>query len=381
MANTVTNIIPKIVARGLLALREMARMPSLVNRDIEDEARRFGQTVDVPLSSAITATNVAPGPTPPANVDTTISTVPVPLDQWKESPFYLTDKEMREIDASANFIPMQTSEAVRALANAMDSYILSLYTGVYNAVGAAATTPFASNTQVARDARKKLNAGLALTNARHMVLDVDAEANASDLALFKQADQSGGQEGIREGEIGRKLGYDWWLDQNIPTHTAGTFTGTIVTSGAAAVGATSITLATGASEAIAALVGDIIVFAGDTQQYVLTAALTVGASSTGAAAIDPPLKVAQSGGEAVTAPIATHVVNLAFQRDAFAFASRPLLDTDVTGGNLIQSISDPLTGVTLRLEVSRQHKQTKWSFDILYGAALIRPELASRVMG
>ena len=78
--------------------------------------------------------------------------------------------------------------------------------------------------------------------------------------------------------------------------------------------------------------------------------------------------------------VTAYVPNLVFHRDAFAFASRPL--ADIAGyGNEIASAVDPVTGIALRLEVSRQYKQTTFSYDILYGCNVVRPEFGAKIKG
>ena len=64
MANTITNVLPKILARGLMALREQAIMPALVNGDYSTEAAMKGDTIDVPIPSALSVSDVAPSNTP-----------------------------------------------------------------------------------------------------------------------------------------------------------------------------------------------------------------------------------------------------------------------------------------------------------------------------
>ena len=73
--------------------------------------------------------------------------------------------------------------------------------------------------------------------------------------------------------------------------------------------------------------------------------------------------------------------NMAFHRDFAAFVTRPLAAGAEGLGTVVRSISDPESRLTLRLEISRENKQTRWCWDILYGFALIRRELGCRVGG
>jgi hypothetical protein len=75
------------------------------------------------------------------------------------------------------------------------------------------------------------------------------------------------------------------------------------------------------------------------------------------------------------------VQNLVFHRDCFALASRPLATTDLFGLGNFQSALDPISGLVLRLEITRQHKQTRFSYDILWGAQCVRPELGCVMAG
>lgn len=206
------------------------------------------------------------------------------------------------------------------------------------------------------------------------------EANALDLRAFQDVNFAVSAEDVRAGRTPNKLGFMWTMDQHIPTHTS-----TPLTSGAATVngshtaGATSVSIAK-ATTPSDLVEGDIITFAGHDQTYVVTADTTLAVGNT-PVPISPALQVDLAGGEAVDLK-ASHVVNLAFHRDAIAFATRTLEDEIPAGlGSIVQSAADPVSGLTLRLEVTRQHKRTNWSFDILYGANVVRPELGARLAG
>jgi hypothetical protein len=394
VANTLTNVIPQLLAQSLPTLRENALMPRLVNRSIDAENRERGDTIDVPVPTAIAQRDVTAAVTAATNQDTAATKVQVILNQWKEASFHLSDKDAESV--FAGLIPMQAAEAVKAIANGADSFILGKYTGVYQFGGTAGTTPFATALTAFKDARKYLNKSAAPMGDRRVVLDSDAEANALVLSQFLKADERGDQGGILDGQIGRKLGADWFLNQNVPTHTAGTWaiTGvgytevkTSVVAGVQTViiqGNSSTTTNGGTL-----VVGDVFKIAGETYVVTVSASVAVAAQATLSIQFSPALKVAAPVGTTVSFGGATvgvgpsdHQVNLLFHRDFLAFASRPLSRSQMSGGGaMFMSVADPISGLALRLEVARQYKQWTYSYDLLYGATAVRPELAARILG
>ena len=376
MSNSLNAVSNPLLAQGLMALRGMNVMPRLVNSDYQGAAEQKNSVINVPIPSAITALAVVPGATPPATGDVSPTSVPITLDQWFEAPFYLTDKDM--MNAAAGTIPMQASEAIKALANQVNNYILGFGTNFFSMAGTPGTTPFASDTTGASNARKLLNKQLAPTGDRRIVLDMDAEGNAITLPMFQQAQMSGSTQTLTEGTIGRKVGFDWYADQQVQTFISTPLTaGAATASQATPVGATSVIVAK-ATNASPLVQGDIISWAGSTQTYVVTSPVNLAVGNT-AVGIYPPLKVALVGTEAMTLK-ASHVMNLAFHRDAIAFATRPLLE--VSHPAVISSAaSDPVSGLSLRLQITREYQRTRFAYDILYGGACVRPELGTRIAG
>lgn len=377
MANTFTNILPTLMAQALDVLRETCVMPRLVNTDFSNLPAGDGDTVNMIVSSAATVSSVSASATPVTPPDNTPTKVSVTLNQWKKAGFHLTDKERGEIPNG--WRPKQLQEVVKALANDVNSYILGLYTGIYGYTGTAGTTPFGgSNLADATAARKILNQQLAPMSDRRMVVDPSAEANA--LTLLANANFRGETGTLVQGSIGRILGSDWFMDQLVPTHTRNALgAGALTINGVNALNATSISIAKAAGANWNAKKGDIITIAGDSQTYVITADTTVVQATNTSVPISPPLKVATVGAEAVTS-IDTHVVNLNFHPDAFAFASRALQSEAAQSENIF-SIADPVSQVVLRLERIRQNKQDYIEADILYGCTLARAELATRIAG
>ncbi|MCK5606319.1 hypothetical protein KAR91_30745 [Candidatus Pacearchaeota archaeon] len=386
LSNDIAALVPTLLARGLMVLRSRVLMTQLVNLDYSEDAKGKGDTIDVPVSGAKTATDVTPSANQTEPSNTTITKVQVPLDQHKSADFGLVDSDLLKIAANQNFIPLEMDECFQALATAINATVFQQYKGVYGYVGTAGTTPFGSTTADAVNARKVLNQQRAPLMNRRGVLDFDAEATALALAEFSDAEKVGSGDVKLTGEIGRKFGIDWYADDDVPTHTAGTLGGTGVdtvakASTAQAVGLKAVVSTVGATNAMALLEGDIITFAGDSQTYVLTADAAGAATTDVTLNIEPGLKVALVGSEVISLK-ATHVSNLVFHRDAFALALRSLGgEVNLTQSANMFTLADPATGLVMRLELIRQSKQWKWELDALWGAKLVRPELACRIAG
>lgn len=396
MPNIITAILPKLLAQGLLALRANTIMPRLVNRGYDTLAAQRGDTINIPIPSAIAAQDVTPAAVPPTTADIAPTSVAVVLNKWKEAPFYLTDKDM--MDVMDGVIPMQASEAIKSITQIMDVDTIAAFTGVYGFVGTPGVTPFSvpvspnivPDTAVYTQARAVLNRQLAPMSDRRVVLDPDAEGYALNLRAFQDASWAGNQQGILLGQIGTKMGADWFMDQNVSARATGTLTnGTIhaakvngnVLAGASTMNLNEVTL-TGTI-----LPGDVFTVAGVSGTFAVTntTTLTAAANALTGVTFAPAAPV---GGFTSTAVVTfkgavgggSYVRNLFFHRDAVAFASRPLADLPLAD-SLVQSVGDPLTGVNLRLEITREHKRTRLSYDVLYGVQLVRPELCVIIAG
>ena len=389
MSNQLEQLMPRIVSRGLLKFRETAILPRLVNSSLSAEAAQRGDSIKVPISQPVTASDVVPSHQMAAPPDTAMTSVSVPLNNWKRAAFHLTDREMMQIESEASFIPLQMAEAITALANAVNQSVLDLHPLIRTSFGKPGETPFQPEpdatpkawhgARAAIQARKHLNRASAPKSGRFAVIDYEMEANALGLPQFYEAQKAGSASVPMDGEIGRKFGIDWYSSDLLPAIK--TDLGEVAVYAAAASGATTLVLSKAAS---AIKAGDVFVKTGtDGQLYVVTAVAPVADQQNRCTVtLGTPLGAALNANDRITFRTDFRV-GLVLHRDAVALAMRPLtnggLETGASGH--IMGVTDPQTGLSLRLEVSRQYKQTVWEFDVLWGVALLRPELAVKLYG
>ena len=384
VSNSLSAIIPTVFAQGLNALRNRCVMPALINNSYSTNAMEKGQVISIPIPSDIVTNDVVPGPYAPDSGNVAPTVAQITLNNWREAAFTLNEQEIGNI--VNGYASRQVTAAISSLADYVNSTIFAKYTKINNIVGSAGTDPFVSAVDAAVDAKEKLTQFKTPLGDRRMVLDINAMGKALKLGAFSYMLNSNDPNVMREGDIGRKYGFEWFEDQQVPRHVAGTITTGLavkVGGGGGTQGAYTFTATTAATTGACSLkVGDVLAIAGHTRTYALTAAAVQASASTDVTlTFNAPLEAALAGSEAITVT-ASHRVNLAFHADCFGFASRTLAPIAGAEPNpYSMDLADPVSGLTLRLQVREEFHRVRWAFDLLWGVDVVRPDLGARLMG
>src|SRR6266581_4361522 len=367
VANSYSDLLPRLFAAGIVVLRANSVLPRLVANYSDEVAASRGSTINIPIQPTVATRAVAPDATAADPGAQTWSTTALVLSDWREAPFVLSDKEAGEVLEGA--IPRCVKSAVIALADYVDAQGMALYTSIYNTGapdnfgGGSTLLPSAFVVDATKnptafravaEAGVLLDQGGASPTGRVVVLSPKDNWDASFQSPFLKTMERGDTAGVQDRNIGHKIGMDWWMDQGVPTQTAGTV---------------------GTTAALTLKVGDVFKFSNHNQTYVNNTLVTSTTNSLAVTSFSPGLKVGVTSANSASV-LPSHKVNLMFYPDAFGFASRPL--QSIGSGNYI-SMSDPISGLTLRLEVTRQNKRDLFSFDILHGWKLVEARLAARV--
>jgi hypothetical protein len=337
-------------------------------------------------------------------------TVPVTLSYQSGWDFEWSSAQgTTDVDRVRERYVNPASDAIASDADAQG--MQDVYTAVWNAVGTPGTTP--STTLLYLQGVTKILDG-ANSDPLCAVLDTLAMstiANTSSTLFNPSATIS---ENYRRGQFGRdQLGIsEWYYDQNVPTHTTGTFTAsTPLTNGAGQSGSTLITdgWAAGASSLkkgdtftianVFGVNGLSYVSTGRLQQFVVTADIsdTAGAMTI---AISPsiiatgPLQTVNAL-PADNAAITVWSANPAGGTLATTASKQSLIFNENFAAFVMADLVDPVGGAKATFARSRDwgisirfvqqyligSDQNGSRLDCLFGAAPLQPRLACRVVG
>jgi hypothetical protein len=385
MANDISKFTGLMVKLGALDLRKKIAIVRAVSQDFDEEERkRQGATIDFTVPARGAVRDVTPAASNPApSSDARGFVRQIPLSNWRESTFTLTDKEKLEFQKRLA-LPAIASARIGELADdTAQTLAEKLFKKSTYRYGTAGTAPQSSTAII--QARKILNNNGAAGGMRSLCLHPDYAASLLNTNLFHDAQKTGTFEGLEMGNLGQKFGFSCAEEPNlssIATITCGTHSGTTQLSAAVSVGDSSVTCDTGAGTAKE---GEVFTVAGDSEKYVLTA--DVADLSSGTLSFFPEAKVAWADNAVVTFEEAASAVltcyGLAIQRESSAFVSRPLQDAGNEEGLAMPESTtvDEVSGIVLRFGIYKEWRQVQYAYDILHGGDAVRPEAYAAIIG
>lgn len=370
---TTTLITPLTVAReALISLENNMVMGSLVHRGYSKEYQSIGATVLARRPTSFTATAF----TSTVGYSTiTEASVAVILDKHWDVSFQITSQEL-SLDV-VNFSEQFIEPAMRAIAQEVDKDICSRA-----ATGIAGHYPVSSTPAVSDIAGLEavLDVNKVPLTDRRLVMHPITKAGYLSLDAFLNADKRGdGGKALRTAEIGKVLGFDTYMDQNIQTFATeidNTSTAVLagVTGAAGTVDGTALNVDLGGTGEILNI-GDIFKVTGYDKWHVINKLATC---SGGSAVVNflPAMDSAYTSGAVVTFQ-GDHRNNLAFHKNAFCLVTAPLQPP--IGGAKAAVVTYKNLACRVVYGYDMQYKKNNISVDFLCGFKMLDLELAARL--
>ena len=296
--NDLTSYIPSLWAQeGLAILEENMVMANLVHRDFENAVAKFGDVVNTRKPAEFTVSRKDDGSTL-VHENATAQNVQVALNQWFQKSFVIKDGEGSMAFQDLKDIYLQP--AMQSIARGIDRAILgrvhAFLATAAKRVGGLGKLDYTTAKNYILDARDILNRNLAWPTARRLVLGSSAETAALKTELFISAEKRGdGGNALENAMLGRILGFDTYMDQNVNDVQSGTdYVQFNLSSGALPAG-TTVLLETAATGADLPTAGEWVVVAGNDQPNWVAAQAT-GVSIT----LNEGLKTGLAGSNQVT---------------------------------------------------------------------------------
>lgn len=376
--NTLTGLIPTIYTALDSVSREQTGFIPAVARNAKADAAAKDQTVTAPVAPVATTVDITPGANAPNDGEQSVGTVNVKITKSKMAPVKWNGEEQLALGPAGTYniiLADQFKQAFRALSNEMDADLAALFFNSSRATSSPKDTPFSVKDDLsdAANARQILtDNGAPMTDLR-MVLGGEAMASirGKQSVLFK-TNEAGTDQLLREGVIGRVMGFNLHESASIKRTPKSTATGYKV-NGAKKEGDIIIAISAGTG---GIAVGTAVTFDGDYNQYMVVAAtsssITIGA---------PGLRQDLADQTAMTV-LSEFAPNMAFDRNAFLLACRtPAMPDGGDTADDVMNVTDPVSGITFQIALYRQYRQVRYEVGVAWGVASIKPAHSAIIMG
>lgn len=377
MANTLTNLIVDAYAALNVVSREQTGLLMAVTRDPRASRLPIGATLRSPVAPLNTAgKDITPAMSIPTRADQTITNVAFTISKQRAFPFAWTDDEREAVDAQGpGFLTIQQQQIAQAIRAAIGEMSADLYAtirkGASRAFGTVGTAPFGTNLGESAQVAKILDDNGAPSSGRTLVTDTTTKAALSTLVNNPLNANPNLALTNQQGVIYDTNGLAFRMDPKITTVTKGTAASATTNSAGYAVGATTLTLAAVGTGTI--LAGDVVVFAGDTNKYVVATGNTDVSAGGTIVLQEPGLLKAMSAATKTITLQADFIANLAFSQDAVILGTRLPYRQEGDMATMVQTITDPFTGISFELAKYPGYHMSQYELGIAWGQAVEAP--------
>tara|TARA_R110000772_G_scaffold170373_4_gene282283 strand:- start:2773 stop:3915 length:1143 start_codon:yes stop_codon:yes gene_type:complete len=377
--NTITGLVPDIYEALDIVSRELVGMVPAVSINASAATAAVGQNIRVDVEPEGNLSDIVPSMTIPEPTGQTSGFVDIVITNSKAAEFGFVGEAQLGLNSGPgypNVRAQKIAQAIRKITNAVEIDLTGLHATMSRASGTAGTTPFAS-----------VNDFTAATFARKILKDnggdidpqlvINTAAGATMLGKQSAVDAAGTDTLLRQGVLQDISGMPLRESAQILTPAIGDSDGAFTTTAAGfAVGVTSIPLITGANEIVA---GDVVTFAGDANQYVVTTGIDGPGTIVLAA---PGLRQAIPASTTAVSSVAIAARNMCFARSALVLAARaPARPTEGDMADDVILITDPRSGLTMEFAMYKGYRKVRYEVALAWGVKNIKPEHTALLLG
>jgi hypothetical protein len=209
-----------------------------------------------------------------------------------------------------------------------------------------------------------------------MVLNSAARFNleGKQSVLFK-VNEAGTDDLLRDRSVARVMGFGIGVTAGASLIDTGTGASYLVDDAdGVAVGGTVITVDTGTGTIPK---GSIVTFAGDTNKYVVTTALSGATFEIG----EPGLRVALANNTAITVG-GDYTPSIAFTSDAMVMAARaPALPEGGDSADDRRFVVDPVSGIGFEISLYREYRRIRYEVALAWGTGVVKENHIALLLG
>lgn len=366
------------------AMRDVSRsgigLLHACNTSFDSKGAAVGDVIKVPRVAAASNGDYTPAMSTTAGTDDTPTTDDVTVSRTRHNSFNIKHEDRRSLQIAGNYdewIRLKTIAAITAIANeAEQDAWLAAYKASSRAHGTAGTAPFASDLSALAQMNLILNDNGCPQTDRHCVIDNTAVANLQTRTQLTNVADAGTDKTLREGEIGRLLGFGMHRSGQIAQVTKGTGAGYLADLIAGyAIGDRALHVDTGTGTILA---GDIVTFTGDTNKYVNNTAFA-GDGDGDIALGRPGLRKTLANDVAMTIGN-SYTPNLCLHRNALAGVVRPPI-IDAAPNMTMEVITDEESGLSILMIEIRGDGMDTMRAHLVSGFKAVSPEHIATLIG